>query len=222
MSSHYRKGHLRKSKNGTVHWVSGHSVRRSGESWHQSTTWPRSYGGSASPSTSTPVKGLEDRRVLLVPNARCPVCGAQVFFFANSLGSRVFFDGLGPPWPKHPCTDRGGEQRMLRATASGLRNDPARHSRPQTYAWFIRDLGQWMGNTTLALSRWTGGWPALWLELEGYAPAQAGELAFMSTDSIDFFSFLHMTPISARLVRWRGRHEAWRYPPVPPEVVEFI
>jgi hypothetical protein len=79
-----------------------------------------------------------------------------------------------------------------------------------------------MGNTNLALSRWTGGWPALWLELEGYVPAQAGELAFMSTDSIEFFSFLHMTPISARLVRWRRRHEAWRDPPVPPEVVESI
>lgn len=40
------------------------------------------------------------------PNATCPVCGARVFFYSNSFGSRVFFDDLGPPWPKHPCTDR--------------------------------------------------------------------------------------------------------------------
>jgi hypothetical protein len=40
------------------------------------------------------------------PNATCPVCKAGVFFYANSDGSRVFFDDLGPPWPKHPCTDR--------------------------------------------------------------------------------------------------------------------
>lgn len=39
------------------------------------------------------------------PNARCPVCGASVFYYQNSFGSRVYFDALGPPWPKHPCTD---------------------------------------------------------------------------------------------------------------------
>jgi hypothetical protein len=39
------------------------------------------------------------------PNALCPVCGASVFFYQNVHGSRVFFDDLGWPWPKHPCTD---------------------------------------------------------------------------------------------------------------------
>jgi hypothetical protein len=39
------------------------------------------------------------------PNARCPVCRAPVFFYANEFGSRVFFDDLGPSWPKHSCTD---------------------------------------------------------------------------------------------------------------------
>jgi hypothetical protein len=39
------------------------------------------------------------------PNARCPVCGAVVFFYQSAYGGRVFFDELGPPWPKHPCTD---------------------------------------------------------------------------------------------------------------------
>lgn len=33
------------------------------------------------------------------------MCGAEVFFYSNELGSRVYFDDLGPPWPKHPCTD---------------------------------------------------------------------------------------------------------------------
>ena len=28
-----------------------------------------------------------------------------MYFYANEHGSRVFFDHLGPPWPKHPCTD---------------------------------------------------------------------------------------------------------------------
>lgn len=39
------------------------------------------------------------------PNAICPVCGAPVFFYQSPTGGRVFFDELGPPWPKHPCTD---------------------------------------------------------------------------------------------------------------------
>lgn len=39
------------------------------------------------------------------PNALCPICGDKVFFFQNDYGSRVFFDSLGKPWPKHPCTD---------------------------------------------------------------------------------------------------------------------
>jgi hypothetical protein len=38
------------------------------------------------------------------PNAICPVCGASVFYYQSPNGGRVFFDELGPPWPKHPCT----------------------------------------------------------------------------------------------------------------------
>lgn len=43
------------------------------------------------------------------PNAKCPICGDAVYFYANEHGSRVFFDDLGPPWPKHPCTDNPRE-----------------------------------------------------------------------------------------------------------------
>lgn len=39
------------------------------------------------------------------PNAQCPSCGVAVFYYQNEYGSRVYFDQLGPPWPKHPCTD---------------------------------------------------------------------------------------------------------------------
>jgi hypothetical protein len=42
-----------------------------------------------------------------IPNAACPVCGSSVFFYQSPTGGRVFFDELGPPWPKHPCTDQG-------------------------------------------------------------------------------------------------------------------
>ena len=34
----------------------------------------------------------------------CPRCGARVFFVRHNGGS-VWFDSLGPPWPKHACFD---------------------------------------------------------------------------------------------------------------------
>lgn len=38
----------------------------------------------------------------------CYGCGARVFYFSCDHQSRVFFDELGHPWPKHNCQD-GGE-----------------------------------------------------------------------------------------------------------------
>lgn len=50
------------------------------------------------------------------PNAQCPCCGVPVFYYANAAGSRVYFDDLGPPWPKHPCTDNPRRSILLDAT----------------------------------------------------------------------------------------------------------
>jgi hypothetical protein len=44
------------------------------------------------------------------PNAYCPVCGQHVFFYQSPYGGRVFFDDVGWPWPKHPCTDNRSSQ----------------------------------------------------------------------------------------------------------------
>lgn len=38
-----------------------------------------------------------------VPNCSCPYCSSPVFFYESPSGGRVFFDELGPPWPKHFC-----------------------------------------------------------------------------------------------------------------------
>ena len=46
----------------------------------------------------------------VTPNATCPVCGVPVFFYQSQHGGRVFFDDLGPPWPKHPCTDNNPKE----------------------------------------------------------------------------------------------------------------
>ena len=54
----------------------------------------------------------------IYPNAHCPVCNQAVFFYQNSFGSRVFFDEVGWPWPKHPCTDNGKKVKGRTATLS--------------------------------------------------------------------------------------------------------
>lgn len=59
------------------------------------------------------------------PNAHCPVCGDAVFFYQSPHGGRVFFDDLGPPWPKHACTDnspapRGGEEQWWAPAGGGV------------------------------------------------------------------------------------------------------
>lgn len=62
-------------------------------------------------SRSTPSAGLFRTIDSYVnPNATCPVCGKTVFFYQSPHGGRVFFDALGWPWPKHPCTDTTAAQ----------------------------------------------------------------------------------------------------------------
>jgi hypothetical protein len=43
------------------------------------------------------------------PNAKCPLCLKNVFYYQNVHGSRVYFDHAGIPWPKHECTDNAKE-----------------------------------------------------------------------------------------------------------------
>lgn len=42
-------------------------------------------------------------------NERCPFCNAPVFFHQLGNFGRVYFDEHGPPWPKHPCTDKASQ-----------------------------------------------------------------------------------------------------------------
>lgn len=103
----WRDGFWRTSVNGNVHWVEGHWVERD--------DWGRSSGGKVAgfaPDHPEAARwftafssGASYSSCYINPNAECPVCGSEVFFYANAAGSRVYFDELGPPWPKHPCTD---------------------------------------------------------------------------------------------------------------------
>jgi hypothetical protein len=97
MTRYWRDGFYRTSVLGNIHWVEGHEVDR--------------FEWESAALTRRDDKALHLVRAqaggfarLVRPNADCPVCGRPVFFYQNSFGSRVFFDELGPPWPKHPCT----------------------------------------------------------------------------------------------------------------------
>lgn len=101
MTRFWREGHYRRGPYGGLHWVEGHWVDR-GDWW---STW--AYTSVPTPAPVAPGRS----GTWIDPNAHCPVCGAEVFFYSNEFGSRVYFDDLGPPWPKHPCTDDVPERR---------------------------------------------------------------------------------------------------------------
>ncbi len=109
MSRYERRGHWRTSKNGTVHWVSGHSVDR--DNWQGGGTFPprsrRWVPSVRAPETSWLRAPAAARWSSTTdePNATCPVCGGDVWFFRNEYGGCAYFDALGPPWPKHPCME---------------------------------------------------------------------------------------------------------------------
>jgi len=46
-----------------------------------------------------------DYRSFTHPNEDCPECHRPCFSYPNNGESKVFFDSLGPPWPKHSCAD---------------------------------------------------------------------------------------------------------------------
>jgi hypothetical protein len=95
----------------------GHLGRRTDGSWSSST-----FGRTARPL---------DLRSFTIPNATCPVCKASVFFYQSPDGGRVFFDELGPPWPKHPCTDNDNRHLPTSAPRSGPQPPLPSHR----YAW---------------------------------------------------------------------------------------
>jgi hypothetical protein len=67
-----------------------------------------SYSSTPAPVASTPRKNMNTNVLSgpwTEPNASCPVCGQGVYFCQTENGGRVYFDELGPPWPKHVCTD---------------------------------------------------------------------------------------------------------------------
>lgn len=103
MTRFSRRGHWRTSALGNPHWVDEHDVSR--EDWNRSSDTTASGHAYFEDCLREVNAHLGVTSTFIHPNATCPVCGARVFFYQNQLGSRVYFDELGKPWPKHHCTD---------------------------------------------------------------------------------------------------------------------
>lgn len=65
------------------------------------------------------IRYRQEARAYVNPNAKCPVCGVPVYFYQSPEGGRVFFDHLGKPWPKHPCTN-SAPSRFVRVDLLGI------------------------------------------------------------------------------------------------------
>ncbi len=103
MTRFSRRGHWRTSALGNTYWVDDHDVSR--DDWDRADGINHVEYADAERRLGTVRADHGATSTYVIPNAVCPVCGVLVYFYQNQHGSRVFFDELGKPWPKHPCTD---------------------------------------------------------------------------------------------------------------------
>lgn len=120
------------------------------------------------------------------PNATCPVCKGAVFYYQNDRGSRVFFDHLGPPWPKHGCTDNP----RLSVSAISARPQPRMRGLRLELAEAATFLGIYDGGRYHQ-----SGYPIDWQVIEilsvvrsGWELSLTGRLIEMADEPIVYFS----------------------------------
>jgi hypothetical protein len=112
---HHRRGGVVKKHFRNGSWISSHY--RSGSDI--------SNESASSPSCSVYSYGVakieQNYYSFVNPNASCPVCRKPVYFYQSEFDGRVFFDELGPPWSKHPCTDSSSiPQRLVSNVNVGI------------------------------------------------------------------------------------------------------
>lgn len=96
MNTYWRREHIR-NRNGNDETVRGHFVTR--YEWDH-------FRSRLQFATQIVEMGLIKARQYLDPNARCPECGVHVYFFRHENGGCAWFDGVGHPWPIHPCMEK--------------------------------------------------------------------------------------------------------------------
>lgn len=229
MTTFWRNGFWRTSVNGVPHWVEGHTVDR--YTWDR-TSYPRSNGTSLYGTLLRDARAARGYTSTFVnPNANCPVCGAEVFFYQNQNGSRVFFDELGPPWPKHPCTDNSADTGAFGTRAAGTAAPPIRSdqeaslvqqwlrsafldpeqdfiSKYERSPWAAyRMEGRFGGrqNSVMVLCRLSQQKPRrIYLRVRGLPQLPVGTLVFYYKGSISFFDESDLRPVELEVERLRS------------------
>ncbi|SUA51218.1 Uncharacterized conserved protein [Oligella ureolytica] len=102
------------------------------------------------------------------PNAVCPVCFEQVYYYESPYGGKVYFDELGPPWPKHPCTSNEGSSSFTGVSSSIPREKP----------WHLND---WLPLVDVKLSSYYSKNSCLY-SIEGLSEKTKIQLYFRATD----------------------------------------
>lgn len=208
MTVFYRRGFWRTSKHGITHWVEGHAVTRAGGDHYEYIGAPTNIARSNLIDSGV---GTSLASTYVNPNARCPVCDASVFYYQNKHGSRVYFDDLGPPWPKHPCTDtvefdigpstesilpivRSDAQiasirEWLQITEFDFENSNSATQSPSAWAPYrLAWRGDWKRVSILILSRLSDGKPAnLFLKVRNLPrTTRCGEIVFFRRNRISY------------------------------------
>lgn len=173
MTRFWRDGHYRTSMNGVQYWVDGHWVDRGIWDKHEAdftySTDSRAY-----------------------PTA-CPVCQAPVFFYQNAAGSRVFFNHLGPPWPKHPCTS---SDRAPNPRSPGIAAEPPSEGWRQMTVLELLYRGA-IQKTIITMAIAGHSEPAIlfYAKWRSDLPSK-GSLCFQKGNQISFFSMKELEPVS--------------------------
>lgn len=103
MTTFIRRSYTRYSKYGVPHAVRASLVERN--DWSRAGSQHESLRDYYRRQLHDHGRGHKRSRHFHQPECPLPLCGAQVFYYQNQFGSRVYFDDIGKPWPKHPCTD---------------------------------------------------------------------------------------------------------------------
>lgn len=90
------------------------------------------------------------RAYLKAPNAKCPECRAQIYYIPGAKGGGAYFECLGPPWTKHPCTKRPRAYSPYNAKGQPkLRNRRSTFERDGWIPFIIRNVEQLVAGTII-------------------------------------------------------------------------
>lgn len=97
------------------------------------------------PNTRPPAwrgwKRSSARRYSSGPNATCPECRTPVYWVPGPHGGGAYYNSFGPPWPKHPCTNRPKSYSPYgRSGKPILRNRRSEFERSGWLPFFIRNI----------------------------------------------------------------------------------